>query len=84
MRDISIDPDFKIQIWANDEQIDLRIHGSTEELRPVEFHVKEDGAINDKPSFCFVLVDAHMSAYRAEITERMMAPALEAMGYIKT
>ena len=83
MKDISEDPDFTVQLWDADEQIDLRLHGSMTELRPVEFHAKEDGDTGGNPSFCFVLVDDHAQPYNAQISERMVAPALKAMGYVK-
>lgn len=88
MRDISEDPDFTVCIWGNNEQIDLRNHGRMGEIKPIEFHVKEDGAFdkdgNSVSSFCFVLIDGkNGDKYCAQISEHMMSPALKEMGYIK-
>ncbi len=84
MKEITEDPDFKVFIWEKDEQIDIQKHGPGLQITPIEFHVKVDGSLDDKPSFCFVLKDAFNGTYFSQITEHMMAPALKALGYTKT
>ncbi len=88
MKDVSEDPNFTVRIWENGEPVDLRMHQQAFEtqLKPIEFHMKVDGAIapegGDAPSFCFVLVDRYDRVYFAQISERMLTPALKAMGYV--
>ena len=93
MRDITVDPNFIVKLWEKGEAIDLRHHADwgngahhMGEIRPVEFHVKLDGAIapdgSDAPSFYLVLKDAEGRTFTAQISERMFEPALKELGYV--
>lgn len=87
MKKISNDPDFKGFLWEKGEQINLTHLGAGKMLNllPIEAHVKEDGAIGDKPSFCFVFEETFSNMYAvAQISEKMFKPIIEALGYRKT
>lgn len=86
MKKISDDPDFKGFMWEKGEQIDLTmLKKRIKWLLPIEAHVKEDGALGDKPSFLFVLESELGEAYFvAQISEKMFKPIIEALGYRKT
>lgn len=47
------------------------------ELRPVELHRKEDGAIDDRPSYCLVLQDQFGRHYYAELSEATLLDTLK-------
>ncbi len=56
------------------------------DLRPIEIHLKEDGAIDDGPSFCMVLSDmGRIKDYErrmlAQISLKMFNEGLTDIGY---
>lgn len=60
----------------------LMFHDSVIEMRPTELHMKEDGSIDDKPSFCFV-AELRMSPHRVimQVSLRMLNEAMNELGY---
>ena len=52
------------------------------QLRPVQIHLKEDGAIDDKPSLAIVMIgnDGHSVAF-GQISVEMMNEGLADIGY---
>ena len=60
------------------EAFDLRhLRQIPQEILPIEFHRKEDGAIDDKPSFLLVMQDRQGNFYMAQITEATLFDAIE-------
>jgi hypothetical protein len=81
MRVVSDSQEFPAFLWEKGEQIDLRVLGGSfqAELRPVALHMKLDGAIDDSPSFCFVLLGPEGTTFVAQISQRMLRNALSAL-----
>ena len=54
-----------------------------EEMQPVEVHVRENGTLDDKPSFCFVMKPPlHIPFHvQAQISLRMLNDGLREAGY---
>lgn len=46
------------------------------ELAPIELHRKENGAIGDKPSYCFVLQDLFGNLFYAQVSEETLSTAI--------
>ncbi len=63
------------------KQIDLRDIGFTTDMRPTEIHFKEDGSLDNKPSFCIVLEAPMLRAAIGELTVEMFNDALKDIGY---
>jgi hypothetical protein len=51
------------------------------ELVPVELHHKEDGDLDDKPSFCIVLKSQPGMHFYGQISLRMLDEAMNQLGY---
>lgn len=52
------------------------------EFRPIEIHLKEDGALDDTPSFNFLLVNEYYPInITAQITLKMFNEGLADIGY---
>lgn len=69
--------------WGTDK-IDLRakeLVAPVAKVRLDEIHLKEDGAKDDSPSLCLVMVEPHKRFVVSEISERMLKEALEELGY---
>lgn len=70
--------EFAVKVCGVGEPIDLRHLGMVEsELMPTEFHIKPDGDLDNMPSLAVVLVDIVGRKYVAQISARMMMPAIE-------
>lgn len=55
------------------------------ELRPVELHLKENGAIQDKPSFLIGLeVPGNVEFYYGQVSLEMLAEGFRELGYSLT
>lgn len=62
-------------------KVDLRHLGAAAlRMLPTELHLKEDGALNGKPSVCFVMETPFATAY-GELSLEMWNTALETIGY---
>lgn len=60
------------------EAFDLRyLRQIPMELSHIEVHRKEDGAVDDKPSYLFVMRDVHGRLYMAQMTEATLFDAIE-------
>ena len=77
MKVIHEEQSFKVVNWGN-EQIDFTTYDIKEELRPGELHIKENGAMNDTRSFCFVLKNQNGENFVAQISEEMLNRGLNA------
>ena len=55
-------------VWSKNEKIDLTKFGKIKELRPIEMHAKQDGAVNGKASILIVMVDASDNKYCAQMS----------------
>lgn len=53
---------------------------NTDQKRPVQIHLKEDGAIGDKPSFCLVLTNGREVTI-GQISLEMFNEGLADIGY---
>lgn len=63
------------------EKIDLTHLGRpVRELRPTEVHLKENGALGEKPSLCFVLDDGLIPVV-GQISVSMLNKGLADIGY---
>ena len=61
--------------------IDLRHLGAADEMRPTEIHLKEDGAIGDKPSFTIVMTALGRTPKFGQLSLEMLNEALNELGY---
>jgi len=54
-----------------------------EEMRPIEVHVRENGDVDDKPSFCFVMKPPpHIAVHvMGQISLKMLNEGLRQAGY---
>ena len=50
--------------------------GIPHELRPIELHRKEDGSVDDSPSYCLVMTDHDGGVYFAQFSQRSLQLAL--------
>lgn len=66
-------------------KIDLSSKNNLVFMRPTEIHLKEDGDINDEPSFAIIMAIPFQSEFVApvvgEISLKMFNEALESIGY---
>ena len=62
-------------------EIGLDYDKSLKVMRPVEIHLKEDGAIGDKPSFAILMVCNDTNAIGA-IALKMLTEAMEGLGFL--
>lgn len=59
--------------------------GPTEgQVRPDEMHIIPDGAVDDKPSVLFVLVDRQGRRIVAQISERMLRHGVKALDKLRS
>lgn len=80
------DKDFKVDTVDQGQQVDLRHHGTIQEMRPIECHIKPDGDINDNPALIFVLSDMRQKKVVAQISLKMFMPVireLRKMGHLQ-
>ena len=61
--------------------VDLRHLGAADEMRPTEIHLKEDGALDDKPSFTIVMTALGRTPKFGQISLRMLNEGLNELGY---
>jgi hypothetical protein len=54
-----------------------------EEMRPIEVHVRENGTMDDKPSFCFIFKPPPYIPFyvQGQISLRMLNDGLKEAGY---
>lgn len=58
------------------------------QLKPIELYMKEDGAVNNKPSFCFILERRGLLGgekayyFAAQISLEMLNEGLSSVGYM--
>jgi len=51
------------------------------QMRPVELHLKEDGTVDDKPSFGIVMTDRTGRVVFGEISLKMLREGFQELGY---
>lgn len=58
-------------------------HEFVTQLRPIEIHMKEDGTLDDKPSFCIVMSSMMegLSVVAGQISLKMLNEGLKDIGY---
>ena len=61
--------------------IDLRDIGSATQMMPTEIHLKEDGSLDNKPSFTIILEHPLKKPVYGQITLEMLNDGLEDIGY---
>ena len=59
----------------------LSIVGNLHQMRPHQLHLKEDGAVGDKPSFALVFIDGNRNIVVGEISEEMLSEGFKELGY---
>lgn len=62
-------------------RIDLRDLGKINLMRPTEIHLKEDGDVEDNPSFAIVMEDLVSLPVVGELSLKMLNEALQEIGY---
>lgn len=62
-------------------KIDIRDKGLSTQFKPVEIHLKEDGALGDKPSFAFVLTSPGKITVIGQLSLEMWNEGLADIGY---
>ena len=74
--EVTSHPDLTIRVWRAGQQVepDRRVTGR---VKPVEFHLKEDGALDNRPSLAIVLVTGQGDAVVGEISLAMLEPVLQ-------
>jgi hypothetical protein len=50
-------------------------------MRPTEIHLKEDGALDDTPSFAILMESSYIPPVVGEISLKMLNDALVTIGY---
>jgi len=54
------------------------------EGRPIELHLKEDGAADESPSFAIIIEDSNGNKVLGQISLKMLSEALDKLGYTLT
>jgi hypothetical protein len=62
-------------------QIDLSKFGNAIQMKPIEIHLKEDGSIENKPSFAIVMADPNIGYVFGQISLKMLNEGLADIGY---
>lgn len=63
------------------KHIELVLNDFARECRPIEIHHKSDGAADDTPLFCIVMVDGFNRHFYGQISLKMLNEGLEEIGY---
>lgn len=59
----------------------IKLVGPSTELRPTEIHLKEDGAVGDKPSVAIVMRDIFGEFVMGQLSLEMWNEGLKDIGY---
>ena len=57
------------------------VFNNVNEARPIEIHLKEDGALDNRPSFAIIMVDLQNNAILGQITLDMFNKGCKDIGY---
>ena len=72
MRKVEVSKSLSVFVWDKSEKIDLLHHGIIEEFVPTEVHVKEEGSIDDTPSYSFLFDDLQGGKFLGQISYDML------------